>query len=83
MFNIILTVLSVGFGFYLGRLPINNKVVKVIQSSDKVKKGYAEDFVVDVDEALQEATEIARKEQSEERIDVKSFTNGRDNKTER
>ena len=73
--NSIIIILAVGFGFYLGRFnDVNKKVAEAIQTvKEKTKKGYAEDFVVDTDEAVLEAQEIAKEERSEERIDIKSF----------
>lgn len=76
IFNSIIIILAVGFGFYLGRFQqINTKVAETIQDlKEKTKKNYAEDFVVDTDEVALEAEEIAKEEQKEERIDIKSFT---------
>lgn len=72
----IFTILGVLLGFYLARFSqVNTKVVETIQAlKEKTKKNYAEDFVVDTDEASLEAEEIAKEEQKEDRIDVKSFT---------
>ena len=75
IFAIIGVIVGFCLGFYSTNCKqVNEKVAETIQTlKEKTKKGYGEPFIVDTDEATLEAEEIAKEEQKEERIDVKSF----------
>jgi hypothetical protein len=80
----IFTIIGVLVGFYLAKFEqVNTKVAETIQTlKEKTKKDYGEPFVVDKDESVLEAEEIAKEERKEERIDVKSFTKENGGNTE-
>jgi len=63
-------------GFYLAKYKqVHEHTAEIIKEiKEKIKKNYGEPFIVDSDESVLEAEEIAKEERSEDRIDVKTFT---------
>ena len=72
----VFTLIGIFVGYYLARSnEVNREIsVGVERIKERLRKGYGEPFVVDTNEAAQEAEENAGKEKNE-KINIKDFKN--------